>query len=126
MTALNLGPGQCYKNHLRPTVPNSRSESRTMAAEYLIQESVEKQVTDISEAAKLDDDDDKGEKADKNLIPLHYAAWYNKLEAVKSLLKYGAGIVSEKTINAILKGIYAFFSTDLSWGTILCSISRSK
>ena len=67
-----------------------------MAAEYPIQKSVEKQVTDVSGVAKLDDDDDNGEKADKNLIPLHYAAWYNKLEAVKSLLEYGAGTVSKK------------------------------
>ena len=60
-----------------------------MATEYLLQASVENHVTDITASAGLNDD--SGEEPDKNLKPLHYAAWNNKIEAVKSLLKYGAG-----------------------------------
>ena len=60
----------------------------------MTQTSIEKQIPDITGIARLDDEDN-GEEADKNLIPLHYAAWYNKLEAVKSLLQYGAGIVTQ-------------------------------
>ncbi len=35
--------------------------------------------------------EDSGEQADKNLAPLHYAAWYNRLDAVTALLQQGAG-----------------------------------
>ena len=70
-----------------------------MATEYLLQASVENQVTDISGTAGLDDGN--GEEPDKNLKPLHYAAWNNKLEAVKSLLNYGAGKIEVLTTNLI-------------------------
>ena len=39
-----------------------------MAADYLIQTSIEKQVQDITGIARLDDENN-GEEADKNLIP---------------------------------------------------------
>ena len=63
-----------------------------MATEYLLQASIENQVADITGSAGLDDDN--GEEPDKNLKTLHYAAWNNKIEAVKSILKYGAGNLS--------------------------------
>ncbi len=35
--------------------------------------------------------DEDGEESDKNLLPLHCAAWYNRLRKLKWLLKNGTG-----------------------------------
>ena len=74
-----------------------------MATEYLLQASVENQVADITGSAGLDDN--SGEEPDKNLKALHYAAWNNKIEAVKSILKYGAGNLSVPPVECIWKNV---------------------
>ncbi len=57
------------------------------AGSYLVQKSVERHVSEMKMISGLDE-----EGAEKsNLPPLHYAAWYNKQEAVEMLLKMGAG-----------------------------------
>ena len=63
-----------------------------MATEYLLQKSFDAQVKDVSEIVGISDNNEAKEEAGESLIPLHYAAWNNKLEAVQSLIKYGAGI----------------------------------
>ena len=49
-----------------------------MATEYLLQASVENQVTDISGTAGLNDGN--GEEPDKNLKPLHYQFRDNQIQ----------------------------------------------
>ena len=57
---------------------------------YLLKRAIEWQVSDLQRMLGMKEVR-VNERDDNQMEPLHYAAWYNKHEAVEMLIKHGAG-----------------------------------
>ena len=57
---------------------------------YLLKRAIDGQVSDLKRLLGLKEASVE-DRDNENLTALHYAAWYNKAEAVDMLIGYGAG-----------------------------------
>ena len=78
---------------------------------YLVKRAIDRQVSDLQALVGVDEVD-LDEHDEMNLSPLHYAAWYNKPDAVHKLIQYGAGTYH------IFSWRFGQSSTVHSWGIL--------